>query len=477
MTRRFLAAAALLVIGAAAVSGCRKHPRIRSALELDQVRSEADWLAMEPVRLLRDYIRIDTTSRGGPGEREGALFLQRFFECAGIETELVCPAPGRCNLLARVPGKRRDGALLLLNHIDVVAAYPPFWRDAPPFSGKIKTGYLYGRGAYDMKSLALCEAIALRRLKEAGITPETDILFLAEADEEVEQRWGSRWLLENRPEWFRGVSAVINEGGTNEVIVRQLRFWGVEALQAGFGMLELEAPAEQPLKELAAAFPRLDGPVVAPDPQVVESFGMLANHLPYPWSIFLRDLDGVRRDHATLERLADRYGSFLEPRIHWAGPYPYPPDHSRSFRCYTVVSVPPGIDPGPYLDRVQAAARERSIQVVEREESGPTSASPFPTPFTELLKRVSLAFHPGVPFGPVPTYGGMTTSVIFRRAGIPAYGYSPILMNITDEVRRHGNDERVFLRDYVDGVEIMDQVVKEYAFFPGNKTSAANPTK
>ena len=65
----------------------------------------------------------------------------------------------------------------------------------------------------------------------------------------------------------------------------------------------------------------------------------------------------------------------------------------------------------------------------------------------------------------------MTTSVLFRRAGIPAYGYSPILMNITDEVRRHGNDERVFLRDYVNGVEILDQVVKEYAFFPGNKTS------
>ena len=62
----------------------------------------------------------------------------------------------------------------------------------------------------------------------------------------------------------------------------------------------------------------------------------------------------------------------------------------------------------------------------------------------------------------------------FRKAGIPAYGYSPILMNITDEARRHGNDERVFLRDYLDGIEIMDQVVKEYAFFPpGHKASAA----
>jgi len=475
--RRLLLILALASVVLAGPTGCRKRPRIKSAIEQDQVRPAAEWLAMEPVRLLHDYVRIDTTSRDGPGEREGALFLQKFFECAGIETELVCPAAGRCNVLARIPGRRRDGALLLLNHIDVVAAYPPFWKEAPPFSGEIKAGYLYGRGAYDMKSLALCEAIAMRRLKEAGITPETDILFLAEADEETEQKWGSRWLLEHRPEWFRGVAAVINEGGTNEVIVRQLRFWGVEALQAGFGTLELEAQTDAPLKELAAAFPRLDADTVAPDPQVVESFGMLANHLPYPWSIFLRDLEGVRRDRKTLARLADRYGSFMEPRIHWGGPYPYPPEQSRTFRAYTVVSVPPGVDPGPFLDRVEEKARASSIRVVDRLSSGPTSPSPFPTPFTELLKRVSQAFHPGVPFGPVPTYGGMTTSVLFRRAGIPAYGYSPILMNITDEVRRHGNDERVFLRDYVDGVEIMDQVLKEYAFFPGNKTSAAGSPK
>jgi acetylornithine deacetylase/succinyl-diaminopimelate desuccinylase-like protein len=475
VTRRFLAAAVLALLALA--PGCRKHPRIRSAIERDQVRPASEWLAMEPVRLLRDYVRIDTTSREGPGEREGALFLQRFFECAGIEAELVCPAPGRCNVLARIPGKRRGGALLLLNHIDVVAAYAPFWKEAPPFSGLIKNGYLYGRGAYDMKSLALCEAIAMRRLKEAGITPETDILFLAEADEETEQKWGSRWLLDHRPEWFQGVAAVINEGGTNEVILRQLRFWGVEALQAGFGTLELDADSEAPLKALAAAYPRLDGEVVAPHPQVVESFGMLANHLPYPWAVWLRDLDGVRRDRAKLSKLADRYGGFLEPRIHWVGPYPYPPDQSRTFRAYTVVSVPPGVDPGPFLDRVEQGAKKESVRVVERLSSGPTSASPFPTPFTDLLQRVSQAFHPGVPFGPVPTYGGMTTSVFFRRAGIPAYGYSPILMNITDEVRRHGNDERVFLRDYVDGVEIMDQVLKEYAFFPGNKTSPANSSK
>ena len=77
-----------------------------------------EWLRLEPVRLLRDYVRLDTTDE--KGEEEGARFLQRFFDCAGIENEIVCPAPKRCNLLARLPGRSRKGALLLLNHIDVV---------------------------------------------------------------------------------------------------------------------------------------------------------------------------------------------------------------------------------------------------------------------------------------------------------------------------------------------------------------------
>ena len=80
------------------------------------------------------------------------------------------------------------------------------------------------------------------------------------------------------------------------------------------------------------------------------------------------------------------------------------------------------------------------------------AASPYPTPFTDLLKRVTEARYPGVPFGPIPTYGGYTTSTLLRQQGIPTYGFQPIVMNITDTARRHGNDERIYLRDYVNGV-------------------------
>src|SRR5688572_3486803 len=120
--------------------GCeRKKPQ--GQIEADVTRSPEKWLEIESVRLLRDYVRIDTSMNRG--EEEGARFLKQFFDCAGIEAEIVCPAPGRCNLLARLPGKRREGALLLLNHIDVAPADPATWKDALPFEGKIRAGYFY----------------------------------------------------------------------------------------------------------------------------------------------------------------------------------------------------------------------------------------------------------------------------------------------------------------------------------------------
>lgn len=459
------------------LAGCRKHPRIRSAIEQDQVRPPAEWLKNESVRLLRDYVRINTDSRG-PGELDGALFLQRFFECAGIPTELVCPAPRRCNLLARIAGKKREGALLLLNHIDVVSAFPAYWILGTPFGGDIKIGYLYGRGSYDMKAIGIAQAIAMRRLKEAGIVPESDILFLGEADEEFEQRWGSEWMLENRPEWFQGVAAVLNEGGTNELILRDLRYWGVETVQAGYGSLEIEADGPEPLKAVADQFRKLPGDTFPPHPQVVEAFGLIANHLPPPFTGWLRDLESARHDPRALRELPDRYGAFLQPRIHWSDPYNFPPGQDKTFREYAIISVPVGVSPDPYLVPIEEGIRRmKGIRIHERFSSGPTIPSPYPTEFTEMLKRVSTAFHPGVPFGPDPGFGGITTSVHFRRRGIPAYGYAPILMNIADSARRHGNDERVFLRDYLNGVEIYDQVVKEFAFMPVHKTSPVSNEK
>src|SRR6266508_2962974 len=107
-------------------------------MEADQTRPAEQWLQSEPVRLLRDYVRLDTTDE--KGEEEGARFLKSLFDCAGIETEMVCPVEKRCNLLSRLPGRSRNGALLLLNNIYVVRAVTEFWKVAGTFEGKTKNG-------------------------------------------------------------------------------------------------------------------------------------------------------------------------------------------------------------------------------------------------------------------------------------------------------------------------------------------------
>jgi acetylornithine deacetylase/succinyl-diaminopimelate desuccinylase-like protein len=441
-------------------AGCaRKAPTGRSEVE-DLQRSPEEWLREESIRLLRDYIRIDT--RPEKGEKAGAEFLRQILSCEGIETELVCPAPGRCNVLARIPGRRRDDALLLLNHIDVVDAFPQYWQEAPPFEGLIKRGFLYGRGSYDMKSLGLAQALAMRNLKRRGLVPESDILFLAEADEEIGQRWGARWLLDHRPEWFAGVGQVLNEGGTTEVILRSVRFWGLETLQAGYAVLEVEAASEVPLQALAARWPKLSATPVAPHPHVVQGFDMLANHLLSPLTDPLRHLDRVRRDPRELSILPERYACFLEPRLNWSLVYHHPafPDRARRF---VSVCAPPGVSPRPYLEPILQDAKREGLTILTLVQSEATVASPYPTPFTELLKRVVEARYPGVPFGPLPTSGGYTTSILLRERGIPAYGFQAIPMNFTDASRRHGNDERVFLRDYLDGVALFSDVVEEFA--------------
>lgn len=465
-SRRTAALAAFLL-----AVGCSKSPERPAPTTADLTRPAAEWLRHRPIQLLRDYIRIDTSE--DHGEEAGARFLRDIFDCEGIPSEIVCSSPGRCNLLVRLPGRRREGALLLLNHIDVARAYSDFWKRSAPFEGKIEGGFLYGRGAYDMKSLAIAQALSILNLKRLGIVPETDVLFLAEADEETGQKWGARWLLQHRPEWFQGVAAVFNEGGTNEMILRDVRFFGVETVQAGYAFAEFETGREEPLRALAKRWPRLSSEVVEPHPDVVFGFDMLANHLVSPLTDPLRHLDRVARNRGELEILPDRYGAFLEARIVWSPVYPYPYKTGGSFRSHTIISTPPGMDPGPLLASVRADASRSGLRTTQSFSSGPSTASPYRTasgdlvPILALLRRETEAFWPGIPFGPVPTLQGYTTSILFRQKGFAAYGYSPIPMNRTDAARKHGNDERIFLRDYLDGVELYEDILVEFAFKGG----------
>jgi len=165
--------------------------------------AEPDWnkTGDEAVALLTNYVRIDTTNPPG-NEARAADFFARILEKEGIDFKVFDSAPGRAVLYARLKGNGRKRPLILLNHSDVVPADRQFW-SADPFSGDIRDGYLYGRGALDMKSMGAAQFMSLLLLKRTGVPLDRDVIFLATPDEEAGGRAGAGWFVRNHPELIR----------------------------------------------------------------------------------------------------------------------------------------------------------------------------------------------------------------------------------------------------------------------------------
>jgi acetylornithine deacetylase/succinyl-diaminopimelate desuccinylase-like protein len=175
--------------------------------------STTTTLRDEVTDLLQRLIRVDTTNPPG-NETAAAELLREYLEASGIECELIARIPERANLVARIPGG--DGpTLLFLGHTDVVLADPAEW-SVPPFSGELRDGMVWGRGALDMKSEVAANAVAFASLGREGFKPSGDLIFAATADEEAGNGFGLEWLCEAHPESIR-CDFAINEGGGDRV--------------------------------------------------------------------------------------------------------------------------------------------------------------------------------------------------------------------------------------------------------------------
>ncbi len=192
----------------------------------------------EPAGWLQQYLRIDTSNPPG-NEGRAAAFLAGILQRAGISSRVVANPEGRANLYARLSSPKSGGrAILLLHHMDVVPPGPGW--TVPPFTGLVKGGQLWGRGAVDDKSLGIAQLAAMidlkrdlqRDLQRRRAPLERDVIFLAVADEENGGQRGTGWLLANHPELFQGVEAVICEGGRSQTGAGgKLLWWGIEVAQ------------------------------------------------------------------------------------------------------------------------------------------------------------------------------------------------------------------------------------------------------
>src|ERR1700683_5289748 len=170
------------------------------------------------VDVVSRLIRFDTTNTGDlettKGEAECAHWVAAQLEEVGYHVEyLESGAPGRGNVFARLKGADSSrGALLIHGHLDVVPAEPAEW-SVHPFSGAIEDGYVWGRGAVDMKDMVGMMIVLARHFRRSGIVPPRDLVFAFVADEENGGKYGSQWLVDNRPDLFEGITEAIGEVG------------------------------------------------------------------------------------------------------------------------------------------------------------------------------------------------------------------------------------------------------------------------
>jgi acetylornithine deacetylase/succinyl-diaminopimelate desuccinylase-like protein len=198
----------------------------------------------EVAALCSDLIRIDTTNRGdhsGPGERTAAEHVAALLADAGLDPLLLESHPGRASVVARVTGEDPSRpALLVHSHLDVVPADPADWA-VHPFSGEITDGSVWGRGAVDMKNMdAMILAVVRQRLRE-GRRPPRDVVLAFVADEEAGGTWGARWLVDNHPDLFDGVTEAIGEVGGFSATIGGQRLYLVQTAEKGMAWMRLTA--------------------------------------------------------------------------------------------------------------------------------------------------------------------------------------------------------------------------------------------
>ncbi len=180
----------------------------------------------EAVSLLQQYLRVDTTNPPG-NERRAADFFKGIFDREGIANRVYDLGNGRANILARLPGRGGRPPIILLNHMDVVPADAARWT-VPPFSGELRDGYVWGRGATDMKGTGICQLMTVLLLKRGGVPLERDVIFLGTADEEAGKQNGVSAMVSQYREDLENAEFVLTEGDTLSVENGRTTAWSVD---------------------------------------------------------------------------------------------------------------------------------------------------------------------------------------------------------------------------------------------------------
>ena len=433
-----------------------------------------DDLRTEVLSLCQALIRVDTTNPPGR-ETAAAVVLRDHLEAAGVACELVARDPDRANLVARIPGSGGAPSLAFVGHLDVVPADARDWTHSP-FDAVVDDGYLYGRGAVDMKNELAARVVAMARLARSGFRPRGDLWLLAVADEEDGSAdVGMRWLLEHRPD-IRPDFA-LNEGDglrlelTDGRAVMGIAVGDKGTYPARVTAIGQAAHASMPAQgrnavPLLAELLRRVGsglPDPRPSPVVDRMVAVLTGRaVPDDAAGYRSALAAAAAMHPALEHLVPAVAGITMAPTMLTGS-----SKRNVMPGRASVELDCRILPGTTAADVEREVRERLGNGIPYELDWPEqlvagSSSPAEGPLFDVCQAFLDTADPGTVLLPALSTG-FTDSVYLRAAcGTVAYGFSPMLATPADVALAgfHAKDERVHVDDLLLAVRFHEQAAQ-----------------
>ncbi|HZA12801.1 M20/M25/M40 family metallo-hydrolase [Mycobacterium sp.] len=416
----------------------------------------------EVVGLVSALIRFDTTNTGEPettkGERECAHWVAERLAEVGYETEYVeAGRAGRGNVFARLPGADSSrGALMVHGHLDVVPAEPADWT-VHPFSGAVEDGYVWGRGAVDMKDMVGMTLAVARHFKRNDIVPPRDLVFAFVSDEEAGGKYGCQWLVDNRADLFDGVTEAIGEVGGFSLTIPtrdggERRLYLIETAEksmmwmrlfarsrAGHGSMLHDENAVTAVAEAVARLGRHRFPLVMTD-AVTQFLDAITEETGYTFDVESPDLDGAIEKLGPIARVV---GATLRDTAN-------PTMLKAGYKANVIPATAEGVVDCRILPGRQAAFEREVDELigpsVTREwiTELPSYETTFDGELVDAMNAAILAVDPDARTVPYMLSGG-TDAKAFARLGIRCFGFAPLRLppELDFTALFHGVDERV----------------------------------
>lgn len=438
----------------------------------------------EVTHFLSELIRINTTNPPG-NETAAAKYISNHLSSEGFKCDILESAPKRGSVITRLKGTGEKPNLLLLSHLDVVAANEKEWR-VNPFGGVIKDGYVWGRGAVDMKSMTAIEVMVIKLLKKNNVKLKGDVIFASTADEEQGGLSGVAYLLDNYPEKIYA-PYVLNEGGGLAMPTSKGNVFTVQTAEKGILWFKVKAKgtsghgsrpnlADNAIMRMNKVIDKL-GNYKAPvfiiptlkrfleeiarqDPTLKEPFTRLLTNPELSDEI----LNALSKTSELAEEIRPRLRMTMTPTIIKGGVK----ENIIPSECETVFDcrILPGQESTQTVSLIKALLREISPEKLsfQRLQSQEPSESTSETSLYEVITNVLREFEPQCGVTPTLTTGG-TDSRFFRRKGSICYGFHPMYPEISAGKivkLEHCIDERISIQNLIFGTSILYETVKKF---------------